>query len=53
MKQGTGPDFGNGRDVRKFLDRVCARQANRLARGPEMDDPAAWFRIQLPDVEKL
>lgn len=53
MAQEAGPTFGNGREVRKLLDVMCARQANRLAeRAESLDnsDRAELFRLEREDL---
>lgn len=44
-----GPTFGNGREVRNFLDTVCARLDNRLVE-EGVTDKDLLYRIELVDV---
>ena len=56
MVREAGPTFGNGRDVRKLLETMCARQANRLAEtavSPDHSDRAALFRLEREDLVRI
>jgi len=53
MVRKAGPTFGNGREVRNLLERMCARHANRLAEtavSQDQSDRAALFRLEREDL---
>ncbi len=51
MVQNAGTTFGNAREVRKLLDGILSRQANRLA-AAELDpsDQERLYRLELADL---
>jgi|GEM_PF-563827 len=56
MVQEAGPTFGNGREVRNFLEAMCARQANRLAETAvslDHGDRTALFRLERKDLVRI
>ena len=53
MEQTAGPTFGNGRDVRKLFDTLCANQSNRLATSSgnlSNDDKEILHRLETEDI---
>jgi SpoVK/Ycf46/Vps4 family AAA+-type ATPase len=47
MAAGAGDTFGNGREVRKLLDAMLSRQADRLA---ETVAPEGLYRLEIQDL---
>ncbi|MFP4423321.1 MAG: AAA family ATPase [Desulfococcaceae bacterium] len=49
MAAGAGDTFGNGREVRKLLDAMLSRQADRLAEA-ESVEPEGLYRLEIQDL---
>ena len=50
--QNPPPDFGNGREARKLLDTICARQEARLL-AAGITNKALLFQLEKEDVENV